>query len=152
MEEKNQLKRGTLESFFAAASAKKQKAQSHATLVSDDDSQRPTCGPVLPPSTPETPTLSAISSDESRQQPVSTATSSAAAEACSIPVDISRCADERPIQPVLSVYPRNKQSRCFQPQWYSKFTWLEYSKDQDRVYCFCCRHFRVGNLNVRVRI
>ena len=152
MEEKNRLKRGTLESFFASASAKKQKAHSQLTSVGDDGLQRPSCDDVLPPSTPETPTLSAISGDDPAQQPESSAMPSAASEACSIPVDISRCGDERPVQPVLSVYPRNTQSRCFQPQWYSKFTWLEYSNEQDRAYCFCCRHFSAGNLNVRVRI
>ena len=31
--------------------------------------------------------------------------------------------------------------RSFQTAWYKEFPFIEYSKNNDAVYCFCCRHF-----------
>lgn len=71
----------------------------------------------------------------------------------SIVIDISRSPRELPTQPALASYPLNKQKRSFRSQWFSKFSWLEYSEQTDSAYCYYCRHFATGiNLNSRVMI
>ncbi|XP_065318894.1 uncharacterized protein LOC135926889 [Gordionus sp. m RMFG-2023] len=50
----------------------------------------------------------------------------------------------KPIQPILSAYPctgLGKDRRCFQPQWYKSFTWIEYSITRNAIFCFPCRNF-----------
>jgi hypothetical protein len=42
--------------------------------------------------------------------------------------DISRSTDELPTQPKLASYRLNKDKRCFRSQWFSQFSWLEYSE------------------------
>ncbi|CAF4599072.1 unnamed protein product [Rotaria socialis] len=66
-------------------------------------------------------------------------------------IDISRSAGELPAKPIRSSYPSNKDKRSFHSQWYSRFTWLEYSELTDSAYCYYCRHFSTGIiLNNRV--
>lgn len=50
-----------------------------------------------------------------------------------------------PMQKTLTQYPQEQfgvKKRSFRPQWYEKYTWLEYSRKNDAAYCFACRHFR----------
>lgn len=58
--------------------------------------------------------------------------------------DISRSFDELPTQPIRADYPLNKDRRSFRSQWFSQFTWLEYSEQTDLAYCYFCRHFSTG--------
>jgi hypothetical protein len=166
-DEKKEPKRGTLESFFASASAKKQKVHYQSISINNECLQQSTDDDdVLFSSTPETPILSTITDDDSTQQPESaeappssseeqlksTALSSTASQISLTPVDISRSGSESPAQPKLSFYKKDKLNRSFQPHWYSKFTWIEYSQERDCVFCFYCRHFTFGtHLNIRVR-
>jgi len=60
--------------------------------------------------------------------------------------DISRSFDELPTQPIRADYPLNKDRRSFRSQWFSQFTWLEYSEQTDLAYCYFCRHFSTGIL------
>ncbi|CAF5228854.1 unnamed protein product, partial [Rotaria magnacalcarata] len=46
-------------------------------------------------------------------------------------IDISRSVGELPAKPIRSSYPSNKDKRSFHSQWYSRFTWLEYSELTD---------------------
>lgn len=49
-----------------------------------------------------------------------------------------------PKQPHLVSFPKTKfgkQSRAFSASYYSNYPWLEYSIDNDAVFCFPCRHF-----------
>lgn len=34
--------------------------------------------------------------------------------------------------------------RSFNSLWYSKYPWIEYSKQKDRIYCYYCRHFAIN--------
>ena len=59
------------------------------------------------------------------------------------PKDLSS-KDDKPAQPknikfLLRMIGR--QYRAFVPSLYDKHPWLEYSKMEDAVYCFHCRHF-----------
>ncbi|KAL5769062.1 hypothetical protein ACOSQ2_015845 [Xanthoceras sorbifolium] len=51
--------------------------------------------------------------------------------------------DMRPCQPIFD-YPLSEsgnQNRRFQRSWFTKFSWLEYSIENDRAYCFPCYLF-----------
>ncbi|KAL4119183.1 hypothetical protein QTP88_012028 [Uroleucon formosanum] len=37
--------------------------------------------------------------------------------------------------------------RSFNSSWYSKYPWIEYSKQKDRIYCYYCRHFAINVSN-----
>ncbi|CAF3130794.1 unnamed protein product [Rotaria socialis] len=64
--------------------------------------------------------------------------------------DISGSCYEGPTQPKLVSYPINKDKRCFRSEWFLKFSWLEYSIENDLTFCYYCRHFFNGsNLNNR---
>ena len=54
------------------------------------------------------------------------------------PSDLGNLTDG-PSRPRLQTYPKNSQSRRFQKQWYDEFPFIEYSVEQDAVYCFPCR-------------
>ncbi|KAL5834534.1 hypothetical protein ACOSQ4_014031 [Xanthoceras sorbifolium] len=50
----------------------------------------------------------------------------------------------RPFQPILNKYPLTsdgKQNRSFQKSWFERFSWLEYSIDKKRAFCFPCYVF-----------
>ena len=49
-----------------------------------------------------------------------------------------------PIQPKSCVFPQTK-GRRFNPDWYLKYSWLEYSVLIDRAFCFPCRLFGGNN-------
>ena len=46
-----------------------------------------------------------------------------------------------PVQPLLKNYPKDKYGRSFQASWYKRFSWLEYSTDDNKAYCFPCKEF-----------
>ncbi|GJT02515.1 zinc finger MYM-type protein 1-like protein [Tanacetum coccineum] len=51
----------------------------------------------------------------------------------------------RPCQPVSHDFPRTMfgvKSRRFNPLWFNKYEWLEYSVDKDAAYCFVCYLFK----------
>ena len=165
--ERKEPKRGSLESFFALTSTKKQKVHDQSTLIDGECFHQSASDDVLLSSTPKTPILLTITDDESIQQSKSTEALSSSSvqqlESTVLPsttthtsptaADISCSGIERPAQPKLSSYKKNKQDRSFQSNWYSMFPWIEYSKERDCVFCFYCRHFTSGtHLNIRVRI
>ncbi len=45
------------------------------------------------------------------------------------------------IGPCRLPFPKNEQGRLFQGQWYEEHPWLEYSPENDAMYCFSCRLF-----------
>ncbi|XBI03917.1 hypothetical protein VPH35_132281 [Triticum aestivum] len=45
-------------------------------------------------------------------------------------------------QPTSCTFPPNRDGRCFRPQWYKDFVWLEYSVTTHKAYCFCCYLFK----------
>lgn len=63
------------------------------------------------------------------------------------PSDIAASPNQSPIQPILQ-YPVTiigGKRRSFNPLWYKKYHWLEYSQERDAVYCFPCRFFGTCN-------
>lgn len=60
------------------------------------------------------------------------------------PCDIANALTSVPKQPMISFPSRSfgKCKRAFNPAWYKRFPWLEYSITNDAVYCFPCRFFR----------
>ena len=49
-----------------------------------------------------------------------------------------------PVQPILNSYPKTMfgtRMRCFSSNWFEEYNFLEYSVQNDRVYCYACRHF-----------
>jgi len=61
-------------------------------------------------------------------------------------LDISQCKDQKPVQSLISIYPRNSENRSFSSNYYLLFNWIEYSVSNNAVYCFPCRHFLLGAL------
>eukprot|EP00794_Sanderia_malayensis_P018410 gene18410-20265_t len=49
--------------------------------------------------------------------------------------------EKGPIRPTQCAFPVNKQGRKFLTTWYSKYSWLEYSRSSDKAFCFYCRIF-----------
>jgi hypothetical protein len=148
--ERKEPKRGSLESYFALASTKKQKVHDQSTLIDGECLHQSVDDDVLLSSTPKTPILLTITDYESTQQSKSTeALSSSSAQqlestvthSSPTPADISCSGTERPAQPKLSSYKKNKHNRSFQSHWYSIFSWIEYSEERDCAFCFYCRHF-----------
>ena len=45
---------------------------------------------------------------------------------------------DKPEQPKIK-FPVDSIKRKFNAQWYEKYEWLEYSKEQDAAFCFACR-------------
>ncbi|XP_044401636.1 zinc finger MYM-type protein 1-like [Triticum aestivum] len=45
-------------------------------------------------------------------------------------------------QPTSCTFLPNRDGRCFRPQWYKDFEWLEYSVDKHKAYCFYCYLFK----------
>lgn len=58
--------------------------------------------------------------------------------------DISNSKDNDPVQPLKSSFPKKVlfgKMRSFQTTWYKEFPFIEYSRNNVAVYCFCCHHF-----------
>lgn len=41
----------------------------------------------------------------------------------------------------MGPYPKDAENRSFQPSWGEKFDWLEYSQQQNSIFCYACRQF-----------
>lgn len=54
------------------------------------------------------------------------------------PTDLAKIG-ETIIQIIQTSYPKNKENRSFQPGWFQKFEWLEYSRIKDAAFCYPCR-------------
>ena len=58
--------------------------------------------------------------------------------------DLSSSPSEKPSQPVLTKYPLKVQGSrqcCFSKDWYQVYPWIEYSVQQDAIYCQPCHFF-----------
>lgn len=56
-----------------------------------------------------------------------------------------------PSRPILD-FPRKKmgdRQRCFSSKYYEECPWIEYSVNEDKVYCFVCRNFCTKNLRAQ---
>ena len=65
----------------------------------------------------------------------------------SVPSDIAKHKADKPVQPEGIIYPSRmfgSTKRSFQSSWYTLYPWLEYSVQNDSVYCFPCRFFEVN--------
>lgn len=63
--------------------------------------------------------------------------------------DLSENADQKPVQPILPQLPRHiisNKPRSFNPSWYLKIPWIEYSIKFDKIFSFYWRHFAL-NIN-----
>ena len=52
--------------------------------------------------------------------------------------------NSEPVQPILNSYPKTMfgtRMRCFSSNWFEEYNFLEYSVQNDRLYCYDCRHF-----------
>ena len=68
-----------------------------------------------------------------------------------IPVDIANGIHDKPVQPVNHHFPSTyfgNKYRSFNPQWFQKHVWLEYSILKDSVYCYPCCFFAMGSHRV----
>ena len=58
-----------------------------------------------------------------------------------------------PVQPRGIQFPRTtfgaKNLINFQPAWYTKYAWLEYSESKDAMFCFYCRLYGAQGGNVQ---
>lgn len=64
------------------------------------------------------------------------------------PLDISRKGQDKIAQNFRGQsFPKQNDGRSFQPSWIEKFIWIEYSKQTDKVYCYACRQYGLGNAN-----
>lgn len=91
-----------------------------------------------------TPAASSTSSTSTGQS-LNTSTSGANS-VVTVPTDISVGAHQPPVQPSIR-YPSSStgtKRRAFNSDWFSKYSWLEYSKERDSVYCYACRIFAVS--------
>ena len=63
-----------------------------------------------------------------------------------VPSDISVGAHQPPVQPRIK-YPSSSvgtKRRAFNSDWFSKYSWLEYSQEMDSAYCYACRIFAIS--------
>ena len=75
---------------------------------------------------------------------VATSHSDSASSSCVLPTDIAPSTACFPVYPVRIKFLTTKfgsTSRCFNPAWYDKQSWLEYSVQHDACYCYPCRMF-----------
>jgi len=63
--------------------------------------------------------------------------------------DISHNCNDPPSRPLLARYPVKIQGgarRSFQTAWYEQYQWIEYSQQEDSIFCYACRHFLVSGV------
>ena len=63
------------------------------------------------------------------------------------PLDIACGMQEDPVRPVNCQFPSSSignRERSFNPRWYNKYQWLEYSVSRDAIFCYPCRYFAHG--------
>uniref|UniRef100_A0A1X7SIG2 TTF-type domain-containing protein n=1 Tax=Amphimedon queenslandica TaxID=400682 RepID=A0A1X7SIG2_AMPQE len=95
---------------------------------------------------PDHPISDTIASDLSVTLNVSSTSlgTSASAVSSSVSVsDIASTSSSTPCQPHINfpVTIFSGKGRSFNPDWYNKFKWLEYSVSKDAAFCFPCRFF-----------
>lgn len=134
-------KRKTIKSFFLPDNKKTRHDQQQELTDLD---QSPSSPNVCSDVSDQNASASSPSIDEAF--PMSPPTENAGNK--SMPLDISKTANDLPHQPKLDSYPSNSQNRSFRTNWYVNRPWLEYSMKNDRVYCFNCRHFRSYKTNI----
>ena len=62
--------------------------------------------------------------------------------------DITCSSQEDPIWPVNLNFPStsiSNRDHSFNPWWYDKYQWLEYSASRDAIFCCPCRYFAHGS-------
>ena len=52
-----------------------------------------------------------------------------------------------PTQPKGHKFPQSLDKRSFQPNWFRKYSWLEYSVAKNRAYCFYCYLFKHDHIH-----
>jgi hypothetical protein len=57
------------------------------------------------------------------------------------PTDIAAIGDDI-IHIKLPSYPKNRDGRSFNKEWFEKFIWVEYSPRRDAIFCYACRQFQ----------
>jgi len=148
----NPDKRRTIESFFLSSNKKPRndEEQTESSVIISTSLLLSEAENLLPPSS----VSSLCSGDQATRDLVSdTSTSSITTsdslnqsfEAKSAPNDISTSCIDSAAQPKLVTYPLNHQKRSFQSSWYIDRPWLEYSIQNDKCYCYYCRHFLLTN-------
>ena len=66
------------------------------------------------------------------------------------PSDIALSIQDNPVQPHNHQFPSTyfgNKYRSFNPEWFHKNVWLEYSISRDAVFCYACRFFSLGSAN-----
>ena len=66
------------------------------------------------------------------------------------PSDIALSIQDNPVQPHNHQFPSTyfgNKYRSFNPEWFHKNVWLEYSISKDAVFCYACRFFSLGSAN-----
>ena len=106
--------------------------------ISDDDADRTTSReePVQPEDT-STPSLPILTTQVNTSSGMTTNNG----------IDIALGPTESPVQPSIRFPQRHYGSgrpRSFNPSWYTKYTWLEYSIKHDAAFCYACRFFALG--------
>ena len=111
---------------------------STSAMVSINISQSSQCDVIIQSTSASTTTsISSINSSTT----CNTSTAGCASITITVYNDISKSKDDDPVQPMNSSFPKKDmfgKMRSFQTSWYKEF---EYSKGNDAIYCFCCRHF-----------
>ena len=63
------------------------------------------------------------------------------------PSDIASGPHQSPVQPIISFPARSfggkGRPRAFNSEWYSSYSWLEYSVERDAAFCYPCRFFEL---------
>ena len=63
------------------------------------------------------------------------------------PSDIASGPHQSPVQPIISFPARSfggkGRPRAFNSEWYSSYSWLEYSVERDAAFCYPCRLFEL---------
>ncbi|CAG9822230.1 unnamed protein product [Phaedon cochleariae] len=74
------------------------------------------------------------------QSTASASSSTSSNDNLKITSNLSWSHNHPPAQPIISEFPV-KNGRRFNPEHYKIFRWIEYSIEDDSVYCYACRHF-----------
>ena len=62
-------------------------------------------------------------------------------------VDRAKGVEDQPLQPRHHRFPYTyilNKSWSFNPSWFDKYTWLEYSIAKDAAFCYACQFFSTG--------
>ena len=103
----------------------------------DYDNCNTLSGPILSPGEPHT-------TSTPRTSPGPSSSNASMSSLSTGPSDIAHDQNQSPVQPVLRSFPPTQvkgQKRSFNSSWYKTYPFLEYSVQEDAVYCFPCRLF-----------